>query len=265
MEGETGMGLKIAVSGKGGVGKTTLSALLARALASRGKRVIAVDADPVTNLGASLGLPEASMPTPISELKELIMERTGAQPGTFGGYFKMNPRVDDIPERYAAESPSGVKLLVMGTVEKGGSGCVCPESVLLKNLIQHLLLSQDDAVIMDMEAGVEHLGRATSRAVNVLLVVVDAGSRSHYAARRIRKLAADLGVTNIKVIGNRIRGPEEREALKEAMSDFEFVGFMPEDEAIREADRHAALPYPDIDGAPAELMEIVDNVLAAAR
>lgn len=258
------MGIKIAISGKGGVGKTTLSALLARALAHRGKRVIAVDADPVTNLGASLGVSESSMPTPISELKELIMERTGAQPGTFGGYFKMNPRVDDIPERYAAESPSGVKLLVMGTVEKGGSGCVCPESVLLKNLIQHLLLSQDDAVIMDMEAGVEHLGRATSRAVNVLLVIVDAGSRSHYAARKIRDLAADLGVTNIKVIGNRIRSAEERESLKKAMSDFDIIGFMPEDEAIREADRHAALPYPDIGQAPAGLMEIVEKVLGSA-
>jgi len=257
------MGIKIAISGKGGVGKTTLSALLARALAHRGKRVIAVDADPVTNLGASLGVPESSMPTPISELKELIMERTGAQPGTFGGYFKMNPRVDDIPDRYAAESPSGVKLLVMGTVEKGGSGCVCPESVLLKNLIQHLLLSQDDAVIMDMEAGVEHLGRATSRAVNVLLVIVDAGSRSHYAARKIRDLAADLGVTNIKVIGNRIRSAEEREALEEAMGDFDIIGCMPEDEAIRDADRRAALPYPDISQAPAELMEIVEKVLGS--
>jgi CO dehydrogenase maturation factor len=258
------MGIKIAISGKGGVGKTTLSALLARALAHRGKRVIAVDADPVTNLGASLGLPEDKMPTPISELKDLIMERTGAQPGTFGGYFKMNPRVDDIPEKFAAESPSGVKLLVMGTVEKGGSGCVCPESVLLKNLIQHLLLSQDDAVIMDMEAGVEHLGRATSRAVNVLLVVVDAGSRSHYAARKIRELAADLGVTRIKVIGNRIRSPEERESLKKAMAGFDIIGFMPEDDTIREADRRGDLAYPDITDAPAELTKIVDRVLDPA-
>lgn len=255
------MGLKIAVSGKGGVGKTTISALIARALTGKGKRVIAVDADPVTNLGASLGIPEDNWPTPISELKDLIFKRTGAQPGTFGGYFKMNPKVDDIPDRYAAENTGGVKLLVMGTVEKGGSGCVCPESVLLKNLIQHLLLSKDDAVIMDMEAGIEHLGRATSRAVDVLIVVVDAGARSHYAARKIRELAGDLGLSNIKIIGNRIRNLEEKEALKKAMSDFEFLGFLPEDENVREADRSSTMPYCDIDSAPEELMEIVDNLL----
>jgi CO dehydrogenase maturation factor len=255
------MGLKIAVSGKGGVGKTTFSALVARALARRGMRVIAVDADPVTNLGAALGIPEDGMPTPISQMKDLILERTGAQPGTFGGYFKMNPRVDDIPDAYSAAGQEGVRLLVMGSVEKGGGGCICPESVLLKNLIQHLLLQEQDVVIMDMEAGVEHLGRATSRAVNVLVVVVDPGARSHFAARRIKTLAADIGLGRVMAVGNRTRNAEDEAALREALDGFEFLGFIPEDDRIREADRSGALPFPDIASAPAQLHAIVDKLL----
>lgn len=254
------MSIKIAVSGKGGVGKTTLAALVTRALAHRGMRVIAVDADPVANLGAALGIAPDAAPTPISELKEIIAERTGARPGTFGGFFKMNPSVDDIPERYAVRI-DGIRLIVMGTVEKGGSGCVCPESVLLKSLVQHLLLSEEDAVVMDMEAGIEHLGRATARAVDVLIVVVDPGARSHAAARKIRELAADIGIGTVRVVGNRVRGEGERGAIAAALPGFDILGFLPEDEAVREADRLGALPYPDLAAAPKELDGIVDALL----
>jgi len=258
------MGIKIAVSGKGGVGKTTLAALVSRVLARRGMRVIAVDADPVANLGAALGIAADAAPTPISELKEIIAERTGAQPGTFGGFFRMNPKVDDIPDRCTLRI-DGIRLIVMGTVEKGGSGCVCPESVLLKSLVQHLLLSEDDAVVMDMEAGIEHLGRATARAVDVLVIVVDPGARSHAAARKIGELAADIGIATVRVVGNRVRGERERGAIASALPGFDILGFLPEDDAVREADRCGTLPYPDLSAAPKELDDIVDALLKLKR
>ncbi len=156
------MSLKVAVGGKGGVGKTTVTSLLARCLAAdTDNKVIAIDADPVANLAAGLGIPEENPITPIAELRDLIAERTGAEPGTMGGFFTLNPKVDDIPERFSLER-DGVKLLVMGTVQSGGSGCICPESTILKALMNHLVLFRDEVVLMDMEAGVEHLGRATS-------------------------------------------------------------------------------------------------------
>ena len=200
------MSLKIAIGGKGGVGKTTITALLARCLAAEGKnKVIAIDADPVANLAAGLGIPEDQPITPISELTDLIAERTGATPGTMGGFFTLNPKVDDIPDRFSLQR-DGVKLLVMGTVQSGGSGCICPESTILKALMNHLVLVRDDIVIMDMEAGVEHLGRATSSSVDALIVVVNPGARSRAAATKIRKLGQDIGIKNILILGQSGKG-----------------------------------------------------------
>jgi len=254
------MGLKVALSGKGGVGKTTLAALIARALARRGMRVIAVDADPVANLGAALGVPEDRLPRPIAGMRELILDRTGAAPGSFGGFFKMNPQVEDIPERFSVRQ-DGVTLLVMGSVEKGGGGCVCPESVLLKSLVQHLVLEREDAVVMDMEAGIEHLGRATARAVDLLVAVVDPGARSHFAARRIAELAADIGIVRVAAIGNRTSAPEEEEALRRALPGFAFLGFYPADGNVAAADRRGAVAYPDLSACPGQLWGIVDGLL----
>ena len=172
-------GLKLAISGKGGVGKSTLAAALATLLAEKGGRVLAVDADPVANLATALGIPAAAQAQiiPISQRKALIEERTGAKVKQYGQIFKINPEVSDIADTCAYRH-NGVALLVLGAVKQGGGGCACPESVLLRALVQDLILHQNDALIMDMEAGVEHLGRATARGVNTLLVVVEPGQRS---------------------------------------------------------------------------------------
>jgi len=256
------MGLKIAIGGKGGVGKTTISALLARSLASDAdNKVIAIDADPVSNLAAALGIDEHEPITPIAELRELIAERTGAEPGTMGGFFTLNPKVDDIPERFSRERDR-VKLLVMGTVQQGGSGCICPESTILKALMTHLVLVRDDIVLMDMEAGVEHLGRGTSAYVDALVIVVNPGARSRLAAEKIKKLGQDIGIKRIVVLGNRIKNDEDKELIKSTLADFEIIGFLPEHDEIIDADRYGKRPFDDINQAPQELSSITSRLLS---
>lgn len=255
------MSLKIAVGGKGGVGKTTITALLARCLAAnKNNKVIAIDADPVANLAAGLGIPEDPPITPIAELSDLIAERTGAEPGTMGGFFTLNPRVDDIPDRFSREKDD-VKLLVMGTVQSGGSGCICPESTILKALMTHLVLYREDIVVMDMEAGVEHLGRATSSSVDALIIVVNPGARSRMAATKIRQLGQDIGIQKIIVLGNRITGPEDQELIENSLPDFEFLGFIPEMEEIVAADRAGVRPFEDINDAPKALFEVANKLI----
>ena len=185
--------MKLAVSGKGGVGKTTLTALLARRLVEQGRRVLAVDADPDANLAAALDFPSPESIVPIVQMKELIAERMGTRPGAVGTYFKLNPKVDGLPATHCLEH-EGLKLIVMGMVRQGGAGCACPENMFLKALLDHILLGPDEDVLVDMEAGLEHLGRATASSVDGLLVVVEAGLRSVETLERIRRLAADIGL-----------------------------------------------------------------------
>jgi CO dehydrogenase maturation factor len=237
--------MKLAVSGKGGVGKTTFSALLIRTLNAQGKRVLAIDADPDANLAAALGIPDADKIVPIAEMKELIFERTEAQPGTIGGFFKLNPKVDDLPDSLSAKLDN-IKLMRLGGVKKGGSGCICPESTLLRALMLHIVLARDEVVVMDMEAGIEHLGRATASAVDKLIVVVEPGRRSMDTAGHIKKLASEIGLKNIGLVGNKIRGQKDEEFLKKHLSDFEFLGFIRQDEALIEADLDGVSPY-DVD------------------
>jgi CO dehydrogenase maturation factor len=257
------MPIKIAFCGKGGVGKTTVAALFVRTLAERGTRVVAVDADPVPNLAAALGFPRDLRLEPLSALKELIHERTGAQPG-WGSLFKLNPRVDDLPARLGA-TLGNVRLLAMGTVERGGGGCVCPESVMLKALVSHLLLQPNEAVVMDMEAGVEHLGRGTAASVDRMVLVVDPGHRSIEAALRIRALAADLAVNSLAVIVNRVRSDEDLEPVRRALPGIPLLGALPYDARILDADRSGEPPYPELSRAPRELAAIVDAVVAPPR
>jgi CO dehydrogenase maturation factor len=226
--------MKIAISGKGGVGKTMLASLLSTILTQCGYSVLAIDADPNATLATALGFPHPEKITPISEMGDLIEERTGARPGQVASYFKLNPRVDDIPEKYWVVH-NGVKLMVMGRLKKGGSGCYCPENALLEALVAHILLRRGEVVIMDMEAGVEHLGRATARAVDKMIIVVEPGKGSIETAYRIRELAKDIGLKNIVVVANKIRSEQDRDFLISAMPDFEFLGFIPYDQSIIEA------------------------------
>jgi CO dehydrogenase maturation factor len=237
--------MKLAVSGKGGVGKTTFAALLIRELDAQGKRVLAIDADPDANLAAGLGIKGSEKIVPIAEMKELIFERTGAQAGSIGGYFKLNPQVDDLPDALSARL-GNIKLMRLGGVKKGGSGCICPESALLRALVMHIVLRRDEVVVMDMEAGIEHLGRSTAKAVDKLIVVVEPGRRSIDTAEHIRRLASEIYLNRIAVVGNKVRGSSDEEFLRAAMPDFDFLGFLPHDDALIEADLKGLSPY-DVD------------------
>ena len=237
--------MKLAVSGKGGVGKTTFSALLIRTLSDMGKKVLAIDADPDANLAAALGVSDADRITPIAEMKEMIFERTGAQPGSIGGFFKLNPKVDDLPDTLSVKKDN-IKLMRLGSVKKGGGGCLCPESTLLKALVMHIVLARDEVVVMDMEAGIEHLGRATAKAVDKLIVVVEPGRRSIDTAAHIRKLASEIHLQQIAVVGNKIRSPKDEAFIRQHLSDFEILGFLPYADALIEADLNGQSPY-DVD------------------
>jgi len=256
--------VKIAVSGKGGVGKTTLSAFLAKRFAAEGRNVLAIDADPDANLGHGLGIKDCSEIVPISQMKELVSERTESTPGSFGGFFKLNPKVDDLPEKLAVPSGQRIRLMVMGGVKKGGMGCVCPESVLLKNLVQHLILHRDDVVIMDMEAGIEHLGRGTSRAVDCLIVVVEPGRRSVETARRIKGLSGDIGLKRVALVGNKIRGEKDREFLRASLPGYRFLGFIPYDEMIIEADLKGDFAEDILPATQTAFEDILRNLIAFA-
>jgi len=245
--------MKLAVSGKGGVGKTTFAALLIRSLSLQGKHVLAIDADPDANLASALGISGADKITPIAEMKDLIFERTGAKPGTIGGFFKLNPKVDDLPDSLSVKFDH-IKLMRLGGVKKGGSGCICPESTLLKNLVMHIVLARDEVVVMDMEAGIEHLGRSTAKAVDRLIVVVEPGRRSIDTAVHIRQLASEIGLTQLALVGNKVRGEKDERFLRKNLPDFEFLGFIPYDEALVEADVNGISPF-DVDSDAKQLVQ----------
>lgn len=230
--------MKLAISGKGGVGKSTLAGALALLLAECGHRVLAVDADPDANLAAALGIgPEhADEILPIAERKALIEERTGAKVKQYGQVFKLNPTVADIAEQYAY-GHNGVSLLVLGAVDTGGSGCACPESVLLRALVSDLVLYKDEALILDMEAGVEHLGRATARGVDRMLVVVEPGQRSIDCAHRVRRMAGEIGLTRVFAVANKIVSPADEAFIRERLDGVELLGAIPHCEGLRQGDR----------------------------
>ena len=251
--------MKLAISGKGGVGKTTFASLLIHTLNDMGKKVLAIDADPDANLAAALGIADADKVVPIADMKEMIFERTGAKPGTIGGFFKLNPKVDDLPDAVSVRK-GNIKLMRLGSVKKGGGGCLCPESTLLKALVMHIVLARDEVVVMDMEAGIEHLGRATATAVDKLIVVVEPGRRSIDTAEHIRQLAAEIKLNQIFIVGNKVRGPNDEAFLKKHLSDFDILGFLPYADTLIEADLNGASPYDVESEAKARVKAMIGNL-----
>lgn len=253
MDERAARGLRIAVSGKGGTGKTTIAAVLAHCFNNDGYRVLAVDADPDANLASALGIPpqRADAITPISARRELIKERTGADPAEFGQLFKMNPVVDDIPDEYAIDV-DGIKMIVMGAVKKGGAGCACPESVLLRSLLSEIILNRDEVIIVDMEAGIEHLGRATAKAIDRMLIAVEPGMRSISTAKTIMRMAREIGITSFGVIGNKIMDPKQDAWVREELAPTQVVGMIRYSQRIMDA---------DLKGLP--LIDVLDKDLKA--
>jgi CO dehydrogenase maturation factor len=249
--------MKIAISGKGGVGKTTLAGVMARILANRGRKVLAIDADPDSNLASAIGLPREALAklSPIASMTSMIEERTGAKKGSYGTMFKLNPKVDDIPDDMGV-TYQGVKLLLLGCIPQGGGGCFCPENVLLKNLVRHLLVQREEALIIDMEAGLEHLGRGSTGYVDALIIVVEPGQRAMNTARQIRKLGEDLKIKNMMIVGNKVNSEEDRRLIEEHLSDFPILGHMSFNPKILEADREGKSPY-DIDEKIKEEVEVI--------
>jgi CO dehydrogenase maturation factor len=256
--------MKIAISGKGGVGKTLLSAFLAHTFAESGYSVIAIDADPDANLAATLGYPHPEQMTPISELNDLIEERVGVRPGTSGSFFKLNPRVDDLPDKYSVKM-DGIRIMAMGRIKRGGTGCYCPEGTLLQALVSHLLLQRDEVVILDMEAGIEHLSRGTTKAVDKLIIVVEPGRRSLETAQTIKALAQDLGLRNIAVVGNKIQSEADKSFIKSNLPEIEILGFINYDPAINDADHANRSLFNASPQTVKEVGSIYDKLIAASR
>lgn len=244
--------MKIAVTGKGGVGKTTFAATLARLYAQEGRPVLAADVDPDANLGLALGFSEEELEeiVPITKMRKLIEERTGAnEDNTF---YRINPKVSDIPDTYG-KMCNGVRLLVLGTVDTAGSGCVCPEHVMLKRIINNLVLHREDVVILDMEAGLEHLGRGTTSGMDQFVVVIEPGARSIQTYANVKRLASDLGVKQVRVVANKVRDEKDEEFIRARIPEEDLLGFIHYNSEVIDADRNGSSPY---DYSPKAVEEI---------
>jgi CO dehydrogenase maturation factor len=258
--------MKVAISGKGGVGKTTLAGVMARILGERGHKVLAIDADPDSNLGSAIGftLDEVKHVQPLAGMEEFIEERTGAKKGQYGTFFKLNPKVDDIPDRFSIQK-DGVKLIVLGSILQGGGGCFCAENVLLKSFLSHVLIERDEYVIVDMEAGLEHLGRGTTEYMDALIIVVEPGQRSFQTAHQVKRLAADIGIKNVFIVENKVTGDDDIALMKQSLTEFPLLGFMGHNAKIVEADKQGLSPYDIDERTRLEVGRIVDALMEGVK
>lgn len=247
--------MKIAVTGKGGVGKTTVASLLSHLFAEEGKKVIAVDADPDANLASALGIPkdESEKLIPIADMAGLIEERTGAS----AGIFKLNPKVDDLPENIGYPL-NGIILLIMGKPKV--SGCYCPENALLRRLLRHLIVERSEVIIVDMEAGVEHLTRGTADSMDAFIIVVEPGQRSIQTAKTISEMAKKLGVRNIFVVANKVRGIEDLYFIKENIKDMQLIGSINFSDTLMAADIKGLSPYSHSPESVRQVREIKERI-----
>lgn len=251
--------MKIAVTGKGGVGKTTFAATLARLYAQEGRPVLAADVDPDANLGLALGFSEEELAkiTPITKMRKLIEERTGANADNT--FYRINPKVSDIPDTYGRVC-NGVKLLVLGTVDTAGSGCVCPEHVMLKRIINNLVLHREDVVILDMEAGLEHLGRGTTSGMDQFVVVVEPGARSIQTYENVKRLAFDLGVKQVRVVANKVRDEKDEAFIRSKIPEEDLLGFVHYSPEVIDADRNGSSPFDFSQSAVCEIRAIKEKI-----
>lgn len=251
--------MKIAVTGKGGVGKTTFAATLARLYAEEGRPVLAADVDPDANLGLALGFDEETLDSivPISKMRKLVEERTGAN--NQNQFYTLNPKVDDIPEKYGKVC-NGVRMLVLGTVETGGGGCVCPEHVMLKRIISNLVLRREDVVILDMEAGLEHLGRGTTSGMDAFVVVIEPGARSVQTYKNVKRLAKDLGVRQVYVVANKVRNADDEEFIQNKIPAEDLLGMIHYNTDVIDADRQGKSPYDFSEDVTREIREIKQKI-----
>jgi CO dehydrogenase maturation factor len=248
-------GLKIAVGGKGGAGKTTVCAILAKLFAQEGGKVVAIDADPDANLASAFGLPAERTPQPLIEMKELIEQRTGAGRGSVGTYFKLNPKVSDLPDKFCVEV-DGLKLLVLGGVEQAGSGCACPESAFLKALLTYTILQRQEIIIVDLAAGVEFMGRASVQGIDALIVVVEPGARSIETAQKIVKMARQMGIRNVAVIANKITEDSQVEIIGSQLKGVAVLASLRYNPSLLRAD----LGREPVFGAAGQLVDCLRDV-----
>jgi len=256
--------MKIAVSGKGGVGKTLIAGVLAQFFVSKGSTVLAIDADPSPNLALTLGIPaeEASKIVPISENTPLIESKT--QTGVLGVY-RLSFTVEDIIEQFSVQTPYGVGLLVMGTVRNAGGGCMCPANTVIRALLHHLLVKRKEAVVTDMEAGVEHMGRGTAEHVDTMLIVTDSSLKSMETAKKLYVLSKDFGIKRAFIVGNKVANSEEGRLIENFASKngIQLLGLIPYDENILKADMNGETPlkYAEVSKGLAAIRELGEKLL----
>ncbi|TEU06663.1 cobyrinic acid a,c-diamide synthase [Candidatus Bathyarchaeota archaeon] len=235
--------MKIAVSGKGGVGKTLVAGALAYSFAKKGFKTIAIDADPSPNLALTLGVPleKAREIVPISENRPLIESKTGTE---FSGVYRLSFAVDDVVRDFSVETPYGVNLVVMSTIKSMGSGCTCPANAVIRALLRYLIVERDEAVVVDMEAGIEHLGRGTARHVDTMLVVTDPTVKSLEIAKRIYNLAEDAGIKQIFLVGNKVANEVEGNSIRKFAenNDMLMLSLIPFDGQVLRAETRGETP-----------------------